>query len=1231
MKRSPVFMLLLACACQGAALDWQSGAGFRSATLRVAREGKTGFSLLSPTTTGITFSNQLSDAAAAANRILENGSGVALGDVDGDGLCDIYFCRLGGPNALYRNLGTWKFQEVAAKAGVACTNQNSTGAVFADVDGDGDLDLLVNAIAGGTRLFFNDGKGQFTEAKNSGLDRTLGSTSLALADAEGDGDLDLYVANYRTTTFKDNPPGVKPEAQRVDGKIVVTPADRFAAVTAKAGGVMIFERGEPDMFYLNDGKGKFTAVSWTGGTFLDASGKALSEPPREWGLSVLFRDFNGDGAPDLYVCNDFFYSPDQFWLNDGHGKFRAISPLAWRNMSMSSMTADVADINRDGHDDFFVAEMLSRDHVSRHRQRANARYVRELRPPAHDPEFQPELLRNTLYLNRGDGTYAEIAQLSGMEATEWTWSAAFLDVDLDGFEDLLITNGNLHDVLDADTLKVISTPAGGDPATQHLQNLLKFPRIETANLCFRNRGDLTFEEIGAGWGFDTRGISHGMALGDLDNDGDLDVVINNLNQSAGIYRNESTAPRIAVRLKGNTPNGQGIGARISVFGGTVTQSQTIVCGGRYVSGDEAMRAFAASSGTNGLAIEVTWRSGKRSVVSSAQPNRIYEIAESDAKENAKPQEPIKPLFEDVSVLIAHRHHEEMFDDYAQQALLPRKLSTLGPGVAWFDVDGNEWDDLIVGTGKGGQLAVFTNNMKGGFAPLRGRALDKAEGRDLAGVLGWRRDDGQRIILAAASNYEDATTNGAMLRIFDLSKTEAADGFRARTFAAGPLAMADIDNDGNLDLFLGGRVLPRGYPEPVSSILFRNESGRFRPDAENSKQLARVGMVSGAVFSDLDADGDADLLLACEWGPLKLFRNERGAFGPWDVRISRGNAESRSLSQLSGWWNGVATGDFDNDGRLDIVASNWGGNTKHRRHLTEPLRVYWGNLSQLGGFDVLESHFDAGLKKMVPWSALDVVSSVLPFVPERFGSHRAYGAAGIDEILGANSAAMKFAEVTTLDSMLFLNRGDHFEARTLPVEAQFAPAFAVCAGDADGDGDEDIFLSQNFFDVEPETSRYDAGRGLWLRGDGRGDFKALPGRHSGIEVYGQQRGAALCDFDKDGRVDLAVTQNGGETKLFRNVTGRAGLRVRLNGPAANPSGVGAAMRLQNESVRGPMREVHAGSGYWSQESAVQVLARPGGRETLWVRWPSGQVTTVEVPERAREVVVSQAGLLSAVTE
>src|SRR5580765_6093713 len=393
------------------ALDWKPGDGYRSAALPVPNTGNAGFTLMSSQQTGITFSNHLSDEKAAENQIRLLGSGVALGDVDGDGWCDIYFCRLEGPNVLYRNLGNWKFEDITAGAGVACLDQYSTGAVLADVDGDGDLDLLVNSLGGGTRLFLNDGKGHFTEPTDSGLFRKFGATSMALADVDGDGDLDLYVTNYRTNTVRST--GLK--VLNVNGKRMISPEDREQYEFTPAG--LLLEHGEIDALYLNDGKGHFSPVSWTDGSFLDEDGKPLSRGPKDWGLSVMFRDLNGDGAPDLYICNDF-WSPDRVWLNNGKGHFRAAPRLALRHTSTFSMGVDFADINRDGYDDFMVLDMLSRDHPRRLRQRA---MLGQTFNNVGKIEDRPQMEHNTLFLNRGDGTYAEIAQLSGVQASEWSW------------------------------------------------------------------------------------------------------------------------------------------------------------------------------------------------------------------------------------------------------------------------------------------------------------------------------------------------------------------------------------------------------------------------------------------------------------------------------------------------------------------------------------------------------------------------------------------------------------------------------------------------------------------------------------------------------------------------------------------------------------------------------------------------------------------------------------------
>jgi hypothetical protein len=1192
---------------------------------------------LPPATTGIAFTNFVSEEKGFENSMLIDGSGAAAGDIDGDGWCDVYFCGMDRPNGLFRNLGDWKFKEVTASAGVACEGRSS-GAAFADIDGDGDLDLLVNSLGGGTRLFLNDGAGKFNELKDAGLVRKFGSTSMALADVDGNGTLDLYVCNYATTKIEDRP-NARFSSRTVNGRIVLTAIDGVPMTSPELTNRylvdaerVVRELGEPDVLYLNDGKGKFQQVSWTEGSFLDEAGTALTSPPYDFGLSVMFRDMDGDLAPDLYICNDLF-PPDRIWINDGHGRFRALSTLAVRNTCRFAMGVDFADINRDGYDDFFVVDMLSREHVKRKMQTSGVLPV--FLPPGKI-DNRPQYKRNTLFLNRGDGTYAEIAQLSGLAASEWSWMPAFLDVDLDGFEDVLITTGHDRDSLNADVVAEILRGRSGQKLSDAEHRELKrkhFEVLKLPNQAFRNRGDLTFEDKARAWGFDYVGISHAMCLADFDNDGDLDVVVNHLNDGVGIYRNESMAARVAVRLKGKAPNTRGIGAKIKLRGGAVpSQSQEMTCGGRYLASDDAIRTFAAGQAAGGMSIEVTWRNGTVSFVTEVRPNRLYEIDEAAARqpssEKSKTNLPAPPLFTDVSNLIQHTHVDIAFNDFERQPLLSKKLSQLGPGISWFDLDGDGLEDLIVGSGAGGQMAVYRNKGPGGFEKSNAPILTQPLSRDQTTLLGWRKADGSAVLLGGSSNYEDGQPGGACVQEWDLGKDKPTGGFPGWEISVGPMAMADLDGDGLLDLFVGGRVEPARYPAVPSSLLFRGSGTSFVVDPANCKRLALVGLVSGSVFSDLDGDGDPDLLLACEWGSLKIFRNEGGQLTAWDPRVTTPNNRvdpSSTLKSFTGWWNGVNTGDFDGDGRLDIVASNWGRNSRYEDFRAQPLRIVYGEWTGNGTLDVLDGYEDSDLKKLVPWCAYRV-ARLVPWIAERFGTQTAFSTAGIGEILGERAKAAKVLQATWLETTVFLNRGDHFEARLLPIEAQFAPAFGVNAADVNGDGNEDIFLSQNFFAVDGETSRYDAGRGLWLAGDGTGNFRALPGQTTGVKIYGEQRGSALCDYDADGRVDLAVSQNAAPTKLYRNTGAKPGLRVRLAGPLGNPSSVGAILRLVAEGKTGPAREIHAGSGYWSEDSAVQVLCGPRPPAQLWVRWPGGKATTTDLPAGVRDITVDASGKL-----
>jgi hypothetical protein len=579
------------------------------------------------------------------------------------------------------------------------------------------------------------------------------------------------------------------------------------------------------------------------------------------------------------------------------------------------------------------------------------------------------------------------------------------------------------------------------------------------------------------------------------------------------------------------------------------------------------------------------------------------------------------LFEDVSGLIGHTHQDEAFDDFARQSLLPNRLSGLGPGVAWFDLDGDGRDDLLIGTGKGGRMAVFHNDGRGGFQPMKNAATEQPLTRDQTSVIGFRSGSATRFVISGLANYEDGLAFGAGARLFDLQAGTSTDPVPATGSSTGPLAMADIDGDGDLDLFVGGRVIPGKYPAAASSRLFRNEGGTFVPDPVNSKVFDGVGLVTAAVFSDIDGDGDSDLLLACEWGPVRLFRNDRGQF----TEVT----EQWNLGKYTGWWNGIAIGDFDEDGRPDIIAANWGRNTKYEDQRGHPLQVYYGDLNGDGGTALIESHYDAVLQKTVPERQLGVLAKVLPFLRDHFPTHRAFGTAGIGEILGDRMKGVNVLNAAWLETTLFLNRGDHFEAHALPVEAQFSPAFGVCVGDFDGDGHDDVVLAQNFFGAQPETPRSDAGRGLLLKGDGRGGFLAMSGGQSGLKIYGEQRGAAAADFDGDGRLDLAVAQNGAATKLYRNRNAKPGLRVRLEGTPENPDAIGASLRAVSGGRSGPLREIHSGTGWWSQDSPVQVVTVPDEVPVeIQVHWPGGRRSSVTVPARSAEVRIQSDGTIRA---
>ncbi len=1216
--------------------------GWRSWGLAVPVEGRVGFTRLGVEATGLSFTNQLAAERGATNRVLWNGSGLAVGDVNGDGLPDLYACRLEGTNALYLNQGGLRFREVTEEAGLALSGRHDRGAVLADVNGDGPLDLLVATTGLGVRCFLNDGKGRFREVSRAvGTLTRFGAMTLALADVNGDGFLDLYVCNYRREDIKDLG---RVELPVVGGRSVVPPA--FADWLVIRDGQLL-QYGEPDVLYLNNGRSGFEAVSWTGGAFVDEDGKPLVEPPRDWGLSATFRDLNADGFPDLYVCNDF-WTPDRIWLGNGRGGFRALPRLAMRKMSGNSMGVDVGDLDADGRMDLLVVEMLGREVRTRKRQLAPAEPETT---GIGEMEDRPQVLRNTLFRNRGDGTYAEVAAMAGLAASDWSWSPVFLDVDLDGYEDVLISAGHVHDLLDADARRAIEVRgamggAGVVGVAARVVNDRLLPRLAQPIVAFRNHGDWRFEDVTGAWGTGAEGVHHALATADFDGDGDLDLVVNPLGSALTLYRNDAVGSRVAVRLKGRAPNGQGIGARVTLLGGAVPrQTREVLSGGRYMAGAEALSVFAAGAAGQGMTLEVVWRSGRRSRVEGVRANRIYEIDEAGAQApgteaEEDPEAAVAdgmPWFRDVSAALDHRHRDESFDDHSRQPLLHLGQSRFGGGVGWVDWNGDGTEDLVLGTGRGGRMEVRLSDGGGGWRPADVPAWSQAATQDWTGVAAWRRGSGPATVMVGMSGYEGegGAADGGGVWVGNAGAGTMEGVLRIPGWNPGPLAVGDMDGDGSCEVFVGGGSAAGRYPLATPSVLLRFEAGRWRPDPGVAVLLADAGLVRAARWADLEGDGYPELMLACEWGPVRILRNRKGRLEAWDAPVvirgmqetdgnGNGNgdgnaAKAMRLGMLQGWWTGLAIGDLDKDGRLDWVAGNWGWNSPYRASVERPLVFRFGEFRGGPWVDLIETEWDPVRRLRTPSRRMGELAGTLPWLPARFSTHRAYAEASVEEVLGDAADQAGSVSATVLASMAFLNRGDRFEAIPLPREAQESVVFGVSVADADGDGNEDVFLAQNFFGTRPELGRMDGGRGLWLRGDGAGGLKAVGLERSGVAVDGEGRGTAVADFNRDGRPDLVVMQHGAATRLFENVGGRRGLRVRVEGPAGNPDGIGAVLRWAG-SEAGPAREVSAGTGWGSQDGAVQVMAAGGEAGTLEVRWPGGKVGKVRVPEGAGEVVV-----------
>jgi len=1195
-------------------LEWVEEDGYRWAEVQLGFWAEEGFEQLGPDRTNVEFVNEVRDEDIIENRHVLNGSGVALGDIDGDGRIDIYLASITGENRLYKNLGDFRFEDVTEEAGLRHASYPSTGVAFADVNGNGHLDVLIASLGRGTHVYINDGGGTFELHEDSGLNSDGGNHTLALADINGDEYLDLYVVNNKTKSARDMYSMEELYDNRIvqsskDGYALIPPFDEHYTLFVNDGQLDPREHAEEDELYINQGGERFHKVRDVASYFMDEEGNEIGLEP-DWGLSAKFQDLNEDGHPDLYVANDF-WTPDRVWINQGDGRFRAAGRHAFRSFSYSAMDVDFSDVNRDGAIDIFVTEMLSPFHELRVTQSMN----QSPDPVEIGENDRPALQnQNTLHLNRGDQTFAEIAFYSGVAMSGWSWTVRFMDVDLDGYEDLLIATGYGRDGRDLDTQAILGQRLAAGRLDSDAM-VLEFPERSLRNVAFKNNRDLTFSEVGAEWGFKDEDISQGLAVADLNNDGALDIVVNRMNNPASIYRNKTNKPRIAVRLKGSAPNTRGIGAKIEVEGGPVEQTKEISAGGDYLSSSDPLAVFAAHEGER-HSVKVTWPDQSVSRIDGLESNRIYEIYQGEGVAPDKsPDSKVEPsLFLDVSDAISHRSAVSGIDDFSVQPLLPLKLSNLGPGVAWVDVSEDGRDDLLVGSNRESEITLFENQDDGASIALEADSIEGQHGGVAAAVLGWR-EHGDTKLVVRNSHYDLEDEEYPSAYSFDMSDGKRSEWEELPPLRAvgGPIAAADYNGDGYVDVFMGGRFTPGRYPKDAPSLLLLNDGKTFEVDDVNSATFDDIGLVSDALFFDYNNDGSQDLLVGTEWGAIRLFENRGGRLVEVTGRVG--------LSQFTGLWNGVAVGDFNNDGLADIVGANVGKNSIYSLNGEGSIRIYYDDISGDGRVNIVEAYSNSD-EEYMPLRRLDELDRSIVNVTRHIDTHEEFSSYTVADMFGDRIQGLAHKEVNTKGHMLFVNEGDRFTAKPLPEKTQWTSAFSVNVADFDNDGNEDLFLSQNLFSLPEGRPRLDAGRGLVMLGDGQGGFNPLSAAESGISIHGEQRGAATNDFNQDGKVDVVVTQVGDETKLYENRTPNRGLRVRLQGPSTNGDAIGSSLRIVYESGgKGPRRFVQAGGGRWSQNSLEQILGVKSDPVEIEVTWFDGAVSTRKVDAGQDRYLVS----------
>jgi hypothetical protein len=1060
-----------------------------------------GFELLSAEHTGIDFNNAIKESETVNHLYynqLYSGAGVAIGDINNDGLPDIFFCGNQVSDRLYLNKGDLKFEDITKKSRAARNSGWSWGVTMADVNNDGFLDIYVSRNGESMKpeerknqLYINNQDLTFTESASLyGLADPGFSSQAVFFDMDNDGDLDMYQVN-----------------QLPDSRLF----KRYINIPKKR---EVFYK---DKLYRND-NGRYNDVSEEVGISRDMT----------YGLSVSASDFNNDGWTDLYIANDYD-KPDILYYNNGNGTFKDVTDKNLKHISQFSMGTDTGDINNDGLMDLITLDMASDDH---YRSKTNmgsmsAEKFHELVNTGNHYQY----MSNTLQINNGNNSFSDVANIAGIAKTDWSWAGLLVDLDNDGLKDIIISNGVKKDVRNNDFLTGLYKKLETD--SQDFYDMTKSaPSVPLANHAFKNIGNLKFEKVADKWGFNTPSFSSGMSYGDLDNDGDLDVVVNNMEAAAFVYENKTNGNFLKIKLKGSDQNKLGYGVKAIIHHNGKTQTAENVVTRGYLSSVESGLFFGLGKEKNISKVEVIWADGKTNVFENVTANEELVANYSKAKTSSNTSNNKAKLFTqtkatDIGIPFVHREND--FNEYKEEVLLPHNISQNGPFTAIADVNNDGLEDLFIGGSIGQEGILYFQKASGKFEMSSSQPWRQDKKSEDLGVLFLDVDGDNDIDLYVTSGGSEYKQGNPLLK--DRLYINNGLGEFTKNNRALPniyestvcVKSSDIDNDGDLDLFVGTRLKSGQYGFPASSYLLINNKGSYTKVSEKiAVDLSNIGMVTDAVFSDIDKDGDDDLILVGEWMEIQVLENNKGTF--------TNSSEKFGLNNTRGLWWSINASDIDNDGDDDYIIGNLGLNNKFKATKEHPFKVYVNDFDDNGTNDVVLAKFYKD--DYVPLRGRECTSQQMPYVADKFKDYHSFASSKLIDILPEDKVEEGVVyEISNFESIILINNGGKLVRKALPIQAQFSPIKSSIVKDFNNDGNKDILIVGNHFGVEVETTRYDAGIGNILLGDGHNNFTNLSPLKSGLYVPTDSRDAKI--LKKSNKDVLIITNNNASISVFNH--------------------------------------------------------------------------------------------------